>query len=48
MPGWKLSTAACRSFSDLPKEAQAYIERIEELVGVPVSWIGVGAGRCVV
>lgn len=24
---------------------QAYVRRIEELVGVPVRWIGVGTGR---
>lgn len=24
---------------------QAYVRRIEELVGVPVRWIGVGPGR---
>jgi adenylosuccinate synthase len=45
MKGWKTSIAHCRAFDDLPSEAQAYIKRIEELVGCPVSWIGVGVGR---
>eukprot|EP00940_MAST-03C_sp_MAST-3C-sp2_P002522 g2522.t1 len=46
LPGWKTSIAECRTFADLPKEAQAYVRRVEELAGgVPVSWVGVGAGR---
>ena len=44
-PGWKEDIAKCRKFEDLPKNAQNYVNRIEQLVGVPVSWIGVGAGR---
>ena len=34
-----------RSFEDLPENARKYIERIETLVGVPVKFIGTGAGR---
>ena len=30
---------------DLPEKAKIYIKRIEELVGVPVKFIGTGAGR---
>ena len=45
MPGWKTSIAHCRTFEELPSEAQRYITRIEELVGCPVSWVGVGVGR---
>ena len=45
MPGWKTSIAHCRSFEELPEAAQNYVERIEELAKVPVSWIGVGVGR---
>lgn len=44
-PGWKSDISDCRTFEELPKEAQSYINRIEELVGVPVSWIGTGPGR---
>ena len=33
------------SFEDLPKEAQEYVKKIEELVGVYIRWIGVGQGR---
>ncbi|KAM3571112.1 hypothetical protein VYU27_006855, partial [Nannochloropsis oceanica] len=45
IPGWEQSLAQCRVFDDLPPAAQAYVKRIEELVGVPVRWIGVGPGR---
>ena len=41
----KTSTAGCTSFKDLPPAAQAYVKRIEALTGVPVAWIGTGAGR---
>ncbi|OZJ04104.1 Adenylosuccinate synthetase 1 [Bifiguratus adelaidae] len=45
MPGWQTDISACRTFSELPPNAQAYIRKIEELVGVPVEWIGVGVAR---
>ena len=34
-----------RKREDLPEKAKKYIERIEEYVGVPIKFIGVGAGR---
>lgn len=45
LPGWKKSIAKTRKFSDLPMEAQNYVHKIEELLEVPVRWIGVGADR---
>jgi len=45
LPGWQQSIAHCRKFEELPPNAQAYVNRIEEVVGVPVTWVGVGAGR---
>ena len=50
--GWKRDISGCRTFAELPAEAQAYVRRIEELVGVPGAWrllspLGVGTGqRC--
>lgn len=38
--GW--NTAGATTFEELPKEAQDYINFIEEYVGVPVRYIGVG------
>ena len=45
MPGWKTSTAGVTKFAELPKAAQNYVRRIEQLVGVPVAWVGTGPGR---
>ncbi|MGN6634778.1 MAG: adenylosuccinate synthase [Oryzihumus sp.] len=45
LPGWFEDISAARSFADLPARARAYVERIEELAGAPVSAIGVGPGR---
>jgi adenylosuccinate synthase len=45
LEGWHEEIDECRSFADLPKQAQAYVRRIEELVGVPVSVVSVGPAR---
>ncbi|WP_031466879.1 adenylosuccinate synthase [Sciscionella sediminilitoris] len=45
LPGWWEDISECRRFEDLPKNAQAYVHRIEELSGARVSAIGVGPGR---
>ena len=42
LPGWRESTRACRTFASLPRNAQAYLLRIEQLVDVPICWVGVG------
>lgn len=43
--GWQQSSVETRRFSDLPKQAQAYVQRIEELLGCPVETISVGPQR---
>ncbi|XP_014243573.1 adenylosuccinate synthetase [Cimex lectularius] len=49
MKGWKSNIEGVREFADLPQEAKDYILKIQELVGVPVKWIGVGKGReCII
>jgi len=45
MDGWMQPTTSLRKFSDLPANAQAYVRKIEELVGVPVSMVSVGPAR---
>ncbi|MCC3317718.1 adenylosuccinate synthase [Nocardia africana] len=45
MPGWWEDISGARSFDDLPANARAYVERLEELSGARVSCIGVGPGR---
>jgi len=44
-PGWPESISNCALFSDLPVNCQAYVKRIQELIGVPIKWIGTGPGR---
>jgi len=43
--GWHSDIRGIRQFVNLPREAQAYIERVEELVGVKVGWVGNGPER---
>jgi adenylosuccinate synthase len=43
--GWKEDLSRCRTFSDLPANARAYVTALEELLGVPVESISVGSGR---
>ncbi|MFH1218511.1 MAG: adenylosuccinate synthase [Candidatus Peregrinibacteria bacterium] len=45
LKGWKEDISKIKNYSDLPKNAQAYIEKIEELVKTPITSIGVGVAR---
>ncbi|MGZ6938578.1 MAG: adenylosuccinate synthase [Oryzihumus sp.] len=45
LPGWSEDISGCRTFEDLPVNAQRYIERLEELIGARISTVGVGPGR---
>lgn len=45
MPGWKEDISGITKFEDLPQNAQKYVEKLEELVEVPMIWIGTGADR---
>lgn len=45
LPGWGSDTTGCRAWADLPPAAQAYVERLEELAGVPISHVSVGPER---
>jgi adenylosuccinate synthase len=44
-PGWQTPTIDIRNFEDLPINAKLYLARIEELLEVPICWIGVGPDR---
>lgn len=43
--GWKENTIGTKSMDALPKNAQAYIRRIEELVGKPIDMVSTGPDR---
>jgi adenylosuccinate synthase len=45
LPGWEQDISAARHWEDLPVEAQAYLKRVEALVGVPVRMASVGPER---
>jgi adenylosuccinate synthase len=45
LPGWDEDITALRRRGDLPPEAKAYVARIEQHLGVPITFIGVGPER---
>ncbi len=45
MEGWNTPTKSVRSYEALPALAQAYVRKVEELVGAPVRFISVSAER---
>ncbi len=45
MPGWTGDISAVESYDDLPETARDYVERLEDLLGVDISAVSVGAGR---
>ena len=45
LPGWRSDTAGIRRYEDLPEAAQAYVQFIQEKLGVPLCLISVGPER---
>ena len=45
MQGWRESTVGAKSFSALPANARAYLQRIEALTGVPIAMVSTGPDR---
>ncbi len=45
VPGWQQDISGVRQFGDLPEAAQAYVKRIEELLGAPIEFVSVGPER---
>ncbi|MEM8661093.1 MAG: adenylosuccinate synthase [Pseudomonadota bacterium] len=45
MPGWQESTLGAKSLEDLPATAQAYITKLEDLVGAPIDIVSTGPDR---
>jgi adenylosuccinate synthase len=41
-PGWLEDTSKVEKFADLPKNAKKYIQRIEEVIGLPIEVVSVG------
>ncbi len=45
LPGWLVPTAGARSLRDLPRHARAYLDRIQEITEVPITFVSVGTRR---
>jgi len=45
LPGWDDDLTSATDFKDLPANAQDYVRRVEELIGRPITIIGVGPKR---
>jgi len=45
LPGWTEDISGCKTFEELPENCQKYILRVQELLGIPIRWIGVGPNR---
>jgi adenylosuccinate synthase len=45
MPGWTEPTRGAKSYDHLPRNAQAYVRRLEEVTGVPAAIISTGSDR---
>ncbi|KAL3081071.1 hypothetical protein niasHT_037539 [Heterodera trifolii] len=43
--GWQSPTTSARQWEQLPEKCHAYLEFIQNQLGVPVEYIGVGKGR---
>lgn len=44
-PGWDEDISDMEAYEDLPENAKAYVEKLEELLGVDISAVSVGPGR---
>ena len=45
LPGWKEELTEVKAYNELPENARNYVEKLEELMKVPVNYISVGPGR---
>lgn len=45
LPGWQSPITSASSFDALPDNCKRYISFIEDFLGVPIEWIGVGPER---
>ena len=45
LEGWNADTGGARKVDELPRQARAYLDRIQELSGVPIRYVSVGTRR---
>ena len=45
MPGWQGATRGMKNYNELPENAKAYLQRIQELCEAPIAMISTGPDR---
>jgi len=45
LPGWQESTVGVTAYSELPKNARRYLERLQEIVAIPLDMVSTGPER---
>jgi len=45
LPGWESDLTGITEYEKLPANCRAFIETLEELIQVPITWIGTGPDR---
>ena len=45
LPGWKCDIRGCKSYEDLPQNARAYVDFLEEHIGCPITLVSSGPKR---
>jgi adenylosuccinate synthase len=45
LPGWSENTVGVKKIDGLPRNARAYLERIEQLTAAPIAMVSTGPDR---
>lgn len=45
LEGWSEDISRCMSWGQLPLNVRRYVLRVQQLLDIPVSWVGVGPDR---
>eukprot|EP00461_Guttulinopsis_vulgaris_P001347 UN01347 len=45
MPGWKGDISGAQTFEQLPENAQKYLKRVQDLIEIPIAYVGNGPSR---
>jgi adenylosuccinate synthase len=45
LPGWRCAIGDAHSFAELPREAQGYVARLQDLIGCPIRTVSIGPQR---
>lgn len=45
LPGWDDDISKAKTFEDLPENARNYVKKLEEILEVPINFIGIGVHR---